>query len=118
MCVKKFTYLFLVFSILVSSAKAGVGCTLNGITVYINQNGGGKYFDAGAHAATLSPAPSGCIYPAISPTTPCLFTSGTPGGYLASDVLECPVDKSYFILGFGVLISIFSISKIKALSLT
>ncbi|WP_316765975.1 hypothetical protein [Pedobacter frigiditerrae] len=117
MCVKKFIYLFLVFSILVSSVKAGVGCTLDGLTIYTNKNGGGKYFDAGGMMVKIVATP-GCVFPAISPSTPCLFTSGTPGGYLASDVLECPVDESYFILGFGVLISIFSIRKIKALSLT
>ncbi|MCX2575030.1 hypothetical protein [Pedobacter sandarakinus] len=84
-----------------------VGCRDNTTgRVYTNQNGGSSNW---AKNPSLDPAPAGCSYPQTGGTC---NISGVGSGILVSTTLECPLDASYFFLGFGVLLTLFSARKI------
>ena len=92
----------------------GQGCSVDGTVVYLNKNGGGKYFRSGGMMGTPLVAPSGCYYQIIGGS--CAFTDNLlPNGNVVSNtVLECPIDESFIFLGFGILISIISVRKINS----
>ena len=105
----KYVLLLLLFCCVFDSSMAQIGCAVGG-TLYTSRRGMSRNFDD-TPSQTLA---SGCYFTYTPGSNNCTVKSSSDLPGFLVDSIECPLDQSYFFLGFGILISIISVRKLNS----
>ncbi|TCD10560.1 hypothetical protein EZ449_09455 [Pedobacter frigidisoli] len=104
----KFCALFFIFCFVFVDAFSQIGCAVGG-TLYTSRRGMSRNFDD-TPSQTLA---LGCYFTYTSGSNNCTVKSSPDLPGFLVDSIECPIDESYALLGFGILISVVSLKKNK-----
>lgn len=101
---KKVILIFFILFLGILETNAQIGCAV-GSNLYTSRRGASSNFNP-TPVTTLDP---GCYFIYASPSSACVVKASPSDlpGYIVN-AIECPIDSSYLIYGFGLIISIVS----------